>query len=58
MSEIIWYCTEDGTIYPNEVEARKAYREWCEAHYSEYDEEIFKDCYHPITFRDYNINMR
>lgn len=57
MDEIIWYCTDDNTIYPDEAEAKKAYYEWCEANYSEYDEKIFKDCYRPITFQNYNYNL-
>lgn len=54
MNEIIWYCLEDGLIFPNEEEARKAYKHLCDKWGEEYDEVIFSECYSPITFLNYN----
>lgn len=60
MNRILWYCTEDGTIYPDETTAREGYKEWLIENASEYnyDEDIFKTCYRPITFRAYNQLFR
>jgi len=56
MNRILWYCTEDGTIYPDKVTAREGYKKWLVENMSEddYDEDIFKNCYQPITFEEYN----
>ena len=54
MDSIIWYCTEDGTLYPNEKLARKYYKKWCKDTGTDYYEEIFTECYKPISFIEYN----
>lgn len=56
MNRILWYCTEDGTIYPDEATAREGYKKWLVENVSEddYDEDIFRTCYLPITFEKYN----
>lgn len=58
MNQMIWYCTEDGTIYPNEHEARKGYAEFCKENAEDFDEEIFTLCYQPISFADYNEQVK
>lgn len=58
MEEIIWYCTEDGCIFPNEKEARKGLQAWYKATGGPVDEdefeETFETYYKPVTFLQYN----
>lgn len=58
MEETIWYCTEDGCIFPNEEEARNGLRAWQKANEDVVDEDefeaTFRACYKPITFLQYN----
>lgn len=50
MEKKIWVCTE--THYPvffaDEEAARLDYRKWCKHEGEEFDEELFKQCYHPL----------
>lgn len=56
MNRTIWYCTEDSTIYPDETTAREGYKKFLVENMCEdnYNEDIFKLCYRPITFEEYN----
>lgn len=54
MNEMIWYCTEDLHIYPNEEQARNAFNMWCEHFDEEPNEDIFRQCYKEISFLNYN----
>lgn len=55
MEQKIWYCTEDGTIYPDENAAREGYKIWLKENTGEdFDEELFHDFYKETTFAEYN----
>lgn len=60
MNQKIWYCTEDGYIFPNETAAREGYKLWLKENMDEddFDEEIFRACYKEITFAEYNEEWR
>ena len=55
MEQKIWYCTEDGFIFPDENAAREGYKKWCQKYNEPFDEEIFRACYLEITFKEFNI---
>ena len=58
MNEKIWYCTEDGAIFPNQSMALKGYCDWLKENSingeKDFDIEIFNECYKEITFEEYN----
>lgn len=54
MDEVIWYCTEDYCIFPNEEEARKGYQAYCDYTGEEYSEMVFRNCYKATTFLEFN----
>lgn len=56
MEQKIWYCTEDGFIFPDEASAREGYKQWLRENTCEedFEEDTFRECYKEITFAEYN----
>lgn len=57
MNQIIWYCTEDASIYPNEKSAREGYLAWVGGE-EYFEEEVFNKCYIPMTMEEYWKEVR
>ena len=58
MNEIIWVCTANGAIFPNEEEARIDHKDFLENSDHDYgegrEEERFEEWYTEMTFKEYN----
>ena len=45
----VWVCEESNLeIYESEEAARAAYKVFCKETGTDYDEELFQDCYKPV----------